>query len=86
MAHDPDRPDSPAPPEDLFARLSPAGRELAPVIYRSLHPRATVTTVLRLVESRPYRAAGYVCGSFRKPISKCLGPDDEPDDEPDDKP
>ncbi len=63
--------------DDLFARLSPVGREIAPVNYRFLHPRATRATVLRLVECRPLRAAGYVCGSFRKPISKCLGPDDE---------
>jgi hypothetical protein len=68
-------------PEDLFARLSSEGQELAPVIYRHLHPRSTRATVLRLVESRPYRATGYVCGSFRKPISKCCGPD-EPSDEP----
>jgi hypothetical protein len=66
--------------EDLFARLSIEGRELAPVIYRHLHPRSTRATVLRLVESRPYRASGYVCGSFRKPISRCCGPD-EPSDE-----
>jgi hypothetical protein len=65
------------PEEDLFARLSPEGRELAPVIYRSLHPRALRSAVLRLVESRPYRAAGYVCGGFRKPISRCCGPDDD---------
>lgn len=69
--------------DDLFARLSPEGQRLAPVIYRSLHPRPTRTEILRLVESRPYRAAGYVCGSFRKPISRCCGPDeaDEADDE-----
>lgn len=65
------------PEDDLFARLSPAGKELAPVIYRSLHRQPLRATVLRLVESRPYRAAGYICGSFRKPISKCCGPDDE---------
>jgi hypothetical protein len=64
--------------KDLFARLSPAGREVAPVSYRFLHSRETRATVLRLVESRPYRAAGYVCGSFRKPISRCLQPEDEP--------
>jgi hypothetical protein len=64
--------------DDLFARLSPEGQEAAPVSYRFLHRRATRATVLRLVESRPYRAAGYVCGSFRKPISKCCKPDDEP--------
>ncbi|HEY4595534.1 MAG TPA: hypothetical protein VIJ02_03975 [Thermoanaerobaculia bacterium] len=64
-------------PEGLFARLSREGREIAPVGYRFLHPRATRATVLRLVECRPHRAVGYVCGSFRKPISRCLGPDDE---------
>lgn len=62
----------------LFSRLSPAGQEMAPVDYRFLHPRETRAMVLRLAESRPYRAAGYVCGSFRKPISRCLKPDDEP--------
>jgi hypothetical protein len=63
--------------DDLFARLSPEGRALAPVIYRSLHPRPLRSTVLRLVESPPYRATGYICGSFRKPISRCCDPDDE---------
>lgn len=62
--------------KNLFARLSPEGREVAPVIYRFLHPAATRAAVLRLVESRPYRAVGYVCGSFRKPISKCCGQDE----------
>lgn len=62
---------------DLFARLSPDGQQIAPVGYRFLHPRSTRATVLRLVECRPHRAVGYVCGSFRKPISRCLGPDDE---------
>ena len=62
--------------KNLFARLSTAGRELVPVSYRFLQPRETRGTVLRLVESRPYRAAGYVCASFRKPISRCLGPDE----------
>jgi len=63
-------------PEGLFSRLSPEGQELSPVIYRNLHPRITRATVLRMAESRPYRATGYVCGSFRKPISRCLGPDE----------
>lgn len=63
--------------DGFFARLSPAGREIAPVNYRFLHPRATRATVLRLVECRPHRAVGYVCGSFRKPISRCLDADDE---------
>jgi len=63
--------------DDLFARLSPEGRQLAPVIYRFLAPSPLrYATIMRLVESRPYRAAGYVCASFRKPISKCCGQDD----------
>jgi hypothetical protein len=70
--------DDPEHPEDLFPRLSPEGRELAPVIYRHLRPQPTRATVLRLAESRPYRASGYVCGGFRKPISRCCGPDGDP--------
>ena len=62
---------------DLFERLSPEGKEVAPVGYRHLTPRATRAALLRMAESLPYRATGYVCGNFRKPISKCWGPDDE---------
>jgi hypothetical protein len=63
---------------DLFARLSAAGRESAPVGYRYLHTSSlAAATILRLVESRPYRTTGYVCSSFRKPISKCCGPEDD---------
>jgi hypothetical protein len=63
--------------DNLFERLSDAGRESAPVSYRFLHTSVlAVATILRLVESRPYRATGYVCTSFRKPISKCCGPED----------
>jgi len=63
--------------DDLFARLSPEGRQLAPVIYRFLAPSPLRdATIMRLVEIRPYRAGGYVCASFRKPISKCCGQDD----------
>ena len=62
----------------LFSRLSPEGRRSAPVIYRFTHTTPVrVAAVMRLVESKPYRATGYVCSGFRKPISKCLG-DDEP--------
>ena len=62
----------------LFERLSPEGREAAPVIYRFVQTSATrKATIMRLVESRPYRAGGYVCSRFRKPISKCLSPDDD---------
>jgi hypothetical protein len=61
--------------DGLFERLSKTGRECAPVGYRFLHTSSLdAATILRLVESRPYRAAGYVCSSFRKPISKCCGP------------
>jgi hypothetical protein len=63
--------------KDLFERLSPEARKLTPVGYRFLHASPTsVATLLRLAESRPYRASGYVCLRFRKPISKCCGPDD----------
>jgi hypothetical protein len=66
------------PDDDLFARLSPDGRQLAPVSYRSLHSSPLhEATILRLVESRPYRATGYVCSVFRKPISKCCGPEED---------
>ncbi len=63
--------------DDLFERLSDAGRESAPVSYRFLYTSSlAAASVLRLVESRPYRSTGYVCSSFRKPISKCCGPED----------
>jgi hypothetical protein len=62
---------------NLFERLSPEARKLTPVGYRSLHTSPnSAATLLRLVESRPYRASGYVCLRFRKPISKCCGQDD----------
>lgn len=65
---------------DLFARLSDAGRESAPVSYRFFHTSPLgAATILRLVESRPYRSTGYVCTSFRKPISKCCGQPEEGD-------
>jgi len=48
-----------------------------PVTYRFLHASPLAEkTISRLVESRPYRTTGYVCWTFRKPISKCCGPDD----------
>lgn len=62
---------------NLFERLSPEARKLTPVGYRSLHTSPnSAATLLRLAESRPYRASGYVCLRFRKPISKCCGQDD----------
>jgi len=64
--------------KDLFERLSPEARQLAPVGYRFLHASPTrAATILRLAESTHYRAGGYVCASFRKPISKCCRQDDE---------
>jgi hypothetical protein len=75
MADDPTDPDGrPAGNAGLFERLSPEGRRLVPVTFRSLHTSMTAeATFLRLVESRPYRAKGYACSPFRKPISKCFG-------------
>ena len=64
-------------PQRLFDRLSPAGRDLVPVTHRFTHTSPTsAATLLRLVESRPYRASGYACSAFHKPISKCLTDDD----------
>jgi hypothetical protein len=64
--------------DGFFSRLSPEGRRSAPVIYRCAHTSPIRTaTIMRVVESKPYHAAGYVCSGFRKPISKCLG-EDEP--------
>ena len=63
--------------KDLFARLSEEGQRLVPVGYRFLHTSLTRSAmIMRLAESRPYRAGGYVCLGFRKPISKCCGQDD----------
>jgi len=64
--------------DDLFTRLTDQGRQAAPVSYRYLHASSLDhATILRLVESRPYRSSGYVCSSFRKPISKCCDPKDD---------
>jgi hypothetical protein len=66
------------PRKGLFERLSPEARQLAPVGYRFLQASPTrEATLLRLAESAHYRAGGYVCASFRKPISKCCRQDDE---------
>ncbi|MFL6195080.1 MAG: hypothetical protein ACJ75H_12970 [Thermoanaerobaculia bacterium] len=52
---------------------------MAPVVYRFAYTSKTrAASVMRLVESRPYRASGYVCAPFRKPISRCLDPDEQP--------
>jgi hypothetical protein len=66
----------------LFECLSEEGRRLAPVSYRfSRTSPVSGALFTRLAESRPYRAGGYVCWPFRKPISKCCGrPDDENED------
>jgi hypothetical protein len=63
--------------KDLFARLSEEGRRLAPAGYRFFQTSPLSSAmIMRLAESRPYRAGGYVCAAFRKPISKCCGPDE----------
>lgn len=63
--------------KDLFERLSPEARPLVPVLYRYPHTLPTrEATIVRLVESRPYRASGYACAPFWKPISKCCDPDE----------
>jgi hypothetical protein len=64
-------------PKRLFDQLSAVGQDLVPVTHRftQMSP-AAAATILRLVESRPYRASGYACAAFHKPISKCLGDDD----------
>ena len=68
-------------PETLFDHLSAKGQALVPALYRFARTRATrAATVMRLVESRPYRATGYACERFRKPISKCCDLD-EPENE-----
>lgn len=55
----------------LFDRLTAAGRELVPVVYRFLQdqPPESVTPV-RLAESEFYRATGYACWRFHRPLSK----------------
>jgi len=64
-------------PKGLFDQLSAAGQELVPVTHRFTRTSPTAAaTILRLVESRPYRASGYACSAFSKPISKCLSEDD----------
>ncbi|HZF08026.1 MAG TPA: hypothetical protein VFE33_04465 [Thermoanaerobaculia bacterium] len=63
--------------KSLFDQLSTAGQDLVPVTHRFTQTSATAeATILRLVESRPYRASGYACSGFHKPISKCLSEDD----------
>jgi hypothetical protein len=63
--------DQPEGGERLFERLSAAGRELAPVGYRFLaaQPPESADQV-RVAESRFYRASGYVCWRFHRPLSK----------------
>lgn len=73
-----DRDGSDEPRGGLLARLSPAGREVAPIGYRFVHTSPFAAALhLRAVDSPPYRATGYLCAAFRKPISKCLPADDE---------
>ncbi|HEX2224993.1 MAG TPA: hypothetical protein VHN15_12385 [Thermoanaerobaculia bacterium] len=59
----------------LFESLAEVSRDQVPVVYRSM--AATPLSglpELRVAESRPYRAKGYLCGAFYRPVSKCLPP------------
>jgi len=69
--------------ERFFDLLSADGQRLAPVAYRFLHSQpAGEGGPARLATSRHYRARGYVCFAFHKPISKCLaGPEASPGDD-----
>jgi hypothetical protein len=53
--------------------LPPESEDLLPVLYRTVTtaPNSTLR-VVRLAESRSYRAAGYECFPFHRPISKLL--------------
>lgn len=63
-------------PPKLFETLTEASRDWVPVVYRSIEAiPVTELPELRLAQSRPYRAKGYLCGTFYKPISKCVAPD-----------
>jgi len=56
----------------FFERLTSEGKRLVPINYRFVEPVAEESISLqRLAESHFYRAAGYCCWSFHKPISKC---------------
>ena len=68
--------------EDFFDLLSADGKRLAPVGYRFLDSsKGGVEIPTRLAASRSYRARGYACWSFHKPISKCRSsPPDAPGD------
>ena len=54
----------------LFERLSRDGKDLVPVSYRFTSRYDDTGSVLRLAESDAYRAEGYCCWSFHKPISR----------------
>jgi hypothetical protein len=59
--------------ENLFASLSPEGRDLAPVSIRLMAaPEYDTTSEGRIVESAHHRARGYHCYAFHKPISRFL--------------
>lgn len=57
-------------------RLSPEARAAVPVSYHlaeSAEPGDA--SAARIAESRFYRAAGFDCHPFHKPISRPLGPE-----------
>ncbi|MBW8878003.1 MAG: hypothetical protein JF614_23825 [Acidobacteria bacterium] len=65
-------------PPNLFEILTEDAKDRVPVAYRAVEPIPIAgAPELRLVESRSYRARGYFCKAFYKPVSKCVAP--EPD-------
>jgi hypothetical protein len=66
-------------PPSLFEILAEDSKERVPVAYRTIEPiPASSVPEMRLVESRSYRAKGYFCDVFYKPISKCVTPEPDP--------
>lgn len=62
--------------ERLLDRLSPAARQAVPVSYHLAESaEAGEASAVRTAESRFYRASGFDCHPFHKPISRPLGPE-----------
>ncbi len=59
--------------DSLFKKLSDEGQEAVPVNYRlSVGVPAEAGPPRRQAESRFYRAEGYQCRPFHKPVSRCF--------------
>jgi len=59
---------------ELFERLTPEAQELVPVSHRLMSsPPQKSLVERRMAESRWYRASGFECFAFHRPISKCFG-------------